>query len=335
MTPLLPEPDIVVDHDAYWHAVSAGHQGRALEIAERVHTVSTEALVNLISETQRRVGQEWAANLMSVPMEHRITEISERVLEVAAVSLPAGSLSPLTVACAEREFHALPGRLATLVLRDAGHPVEFLGPDLSPTTLHRHLTTTRPVGLVLSATLTSALPRVQQQVSAAHDAAVPVLVGGSAFDRAGRRARAVGAEGQAPLLTDLPGLAAGLAGRRRSLSSPTSSPEHSAEAARLLDDTRAIVTALVRDTDLEFGRLDDVFQPGHWRIVLVNFLPYVVGSVAGAVCTDDATVLAETRDWLTDVLHHRGAPRGTVDVVWERLRLRLRDFPTAALMLSR
>jgi hypothetical protein len=71
-----------------------------------------------------------------------------------------------------------------------------------------------------------------------------------------------------------------------------------------------------------------------WQRVLEDHLPHLVGSVAGALVTDDPTVLDESLTWLAEVLEHRKAPSGATEGVVVELAGVVREYPAATRLLS-
>lgn len=79
--------------------------------------------LDVIGRVQGRVGKEWAANRITVAQEHAATAIDERAVAVVAqhkVSQTEPSLGWVLVACVDGEWHGLPARLVTEVLKLRG-----------------------------------------------------------------------------------------------------------------------------------------------------------------------------------------------------------------------
>jgi hypothetical protein len=71
-----------------------------------------------------------------------------------------------------------------------------------------------------------------------------------------------------------------------------------------------------------------------WQQALSDHLPHLVGELAGALVTDDRSVLDEAVLWLDDVMRHRDAPDSITDVVLDGLRSVMREHPVATRLLS-
>jgi hypothetical protein len=73
--------------------------------------------------------------------------------------------------------------------------------------------------------------------------------------------------------------------------------------------------------------------PG-WARVLEDQLPHLVGSVAGALVTDDPSVARHALTWAEVVLANRQAPAGTGAALRRALADALRELPVASRLLA-
>lgn len=323
--------------DAYWRAVSAGDDRTALQWVDAALSggASVADLLDVVVESQLRVGTLWAGNEWTVAQEHAATAVGEVVVRRVGETVPEPADGPLLlVACVEREWHALPALVLTQLLRQRGFRVDCLGANASRDHLVSHIVDRGPRAVLLSASLSSSLPRVRRQVEAVRGTGTPVVVGGRAFDAAGLRARRLGATAYAAepdqlvrLLADLP--------RHVPQALPLRHP--GAVEARALQGSadevvRDVGASLRARLGLLSGSLDAA--PDDWRIVLATFVPHVVDGLVGALLTEDPSIVTETRGWLAEVLAGRGAPCDAVDALWEVLRVRLHDHPEALGMLD-
>ena len=310
----LPQDDLA----RYWSAVSRGDDDEAIAgaLVLRNRGVPLEQILNdLVVGAQLRVGELWADNHWSVAREHDATSVAEAVVGRLTDDLPEPATGPvLTVACVEREWHALPALVVAAVLRSAGRRVDFLGASVTRDRLVDRIGETESDVVLLSASLTSSLPRLRREIEAVRRTGTPVLVGGRAFDPDGVRASRLGATAYAATaeaaieqLDHLP--------RTVMPAQPLVHPA-ALEAAELADRTDELARAVMAATDQAIGLSgggEDALAPDDWRVVLATFVPHVVDSLIGALLTDDPTVMAETRTWLWDVLVRRGAdPRTSV-----------------------
>jgi methanogenic corrinoid protein MtbC1 len=189
--------------DLLWDAVLRGDEYTAVDVvvdALRDGIDAESVLLEVIGAVQGRVGEEWAANRISVAQEHAATAINERVIGTLALTGGRGSgdRGRITVACVDGEWHALPARLLAEVLRLRGFAVDYLGAQVPSPHLITHLHRTGPDAVALSSSIATRLPTAHAAISACQAAGVPVIVGGPAFGTDGRHARLLGADAWAP-----------------------------------------------------------------------------------------------------------------------------------------
>ncbi|MFI5671020.1 B12-binding domain-containing protein [Streptomyces sp. NPDC051704] len=294
-------------------------------------------LLEVIGPVQGLVGEEWAANRISVAQEHAATAMNDRA--VAAVALhPAARAEPcrgrITVACVDGEWHALPARLLAEVLRIRGWHVDYLGAHVPAPHLIAHLHRTGPDAVALSSSLPTRLPVAHATITACQAVGTPVIVGGAAFGRGGRYARLLGADAWAP---DARSAADELA--RRPLPRPR--PGHQAidDLPHLKDQEYTLVARdrprLVREVLLE---LEDTFPAvrGYTdaqRERTAEDLSHIVEFLATALYTDDGELFGDFVLWTAGVLHARGVPAASLLPALTSLRRRLGDFPRAVSVL--
>lgn len=171
-----------------WDAVSAADEYTATELVLRMLDDGADpetVLLDVVAKVQGRVGEEWAANRISVAQEHAATAINERA--VAAVSVhPAARTTAtrgqITVACVDGEWHGLPARLLAEVLKLRGWRVDYLGAQVPTPHLITHLHNTRADAVALSSSIATRLPTAHAAITACQAIGVPVLVGGAASD---------------------------------------------------------------------------------------------------------------------------------------------------------
>nr|BFE84033.1 hypothetical protein GCM10020093_066340 [Planobispora longispora] len=166
----------------------------ALDLLDR-GVPAEDVLLDLVAPAQARVGELWAADEWSVAREHAATAVSDRVVAaVAAHARPRPTRERIIVACADGEYHALPARLLTEVLRLRGWQVDFLGASVPDAHLITYLHQTDPEAVAISCTLPTRLPRAHATLTACRSVGVPVLAGGRGFGPGGHRARLLGAD---------------------------------------------------------------------------------------------------------------------------------------------
>jgi methanogenic corrinoid protein MtbC1 len=321
--------------EAYWDAVSAGDGDAAYAVASASHgrgAALGDVLRALVTGSQARVGTLWAANEWTVGREHAATAVSESVVRRlgGAVEPPADG-PVLLVACAEREWHALPALVVTHSLRAMGYRAEFLGANCSRDQMVARILDAGPRLVLLSASVASSLPRVRRQIEAVRGTGTPVVVGGHAFAGDPQRAQRLGATAYAATPDDV---------ARMIHTLPLQVPNAGALRGPTATEARAIQAAadeVARDVlahpDLLVLLGDGGPSPDDWTTVLATFVPHVVDCVVGALLAEDPAVLPQERAWLTEVVARRGGEPGAVDVLWSVLAARLQDFPRATGML--
>lgn len=317
----------------YWAALVRQDAEAAYAVVARAiddGVPPADALAGIVVRCQRRVGETWAAGQWTVGQEHGATGASEEVVARVASSLPRHDPSKprLVVACVEREAHTLAAEVVAVSLYSWGWPTDFLGPGSSHEELLQRIRTTEPAAALLSASLSSALPRVARQISDITATGTPVIVGGTAFDRAGVRARRLGASEYA----DTPEDAREMLGLLPDIAVPQR-PHFEKEAQELAAMADELARDVLDATEVSLAAGADALAPDHWRVVLATSMPHLVASVAGGVLTEDPTVPAGTRAWLDQVLRRRGAPEGVTEVLWDQLRTRLESFPVSRSLL--
>lgn len=320
--------------ERYFDAVSKGNRPEALEVVRRLQDSgwSTLDVMNgVIAPAQTRVGDLWASDAWSVAQEHAATAVSEAVLNVlgAQIPPPRDPVAPVVVSCVEQEWHALPALMVAEHLRAAGLAVSYLGANASAEHLVRHVHELAPRAVALSCSLSASLPRVRRQVEAVRATGTPVVVGGAAFDAEGRRAAVLGATSFAATGA----LAAEALRHLPTAVSPAPGLEHDgAEEGLTVHADREEITARLRSRAAARHQ-DQASAPG-WRSALFDHLPHLVGAVAGALVTDDPTVLEDAVDWLDEVMRHRHAPDHITEEILGDLREAMREHPFATRLLS-
>jgi methanogenic corrinoid protein MtbC1 len=324
--------------EEYLAAISLGDRARALAVVRRLQEAGAsplEVMDHVIAPAQEQVGRLWAADAWSVAQEHAATAVSEAVLSVLGAQVPPpadSSSAPVVVSCVEQEWHALPALLVAEHLRTAGLPVSYLGANASAEHLVRHVHEVGPRAVALSCSIAASLPRVRKHVEAVRATGTPAIVGGAAFDRAGRRAAVLGATGFAPSGSLAVEVIAGL-----NTAVPPAEPlthdgvdeglslyaEREEVGRRLRDRLTGHLTAPTPD-----------LVPTRWRAALSDHLPHLVGALSAALVTGDRAVLTESVAWLDEVMTHRhAAPGVTAEAVAELADL-MREHPVAARMLA-
>ncbi|WP_030764215.1 MULTISPECIES: cobalamin B12-binding domain-containing protein [unclassified Streptomyces] len=294
-------------------------------------------LLDVIGPVQGRVGEEWAANRITVAQEHAATAISDRA--VAALALhPAARTEPyrgrITVACVDGEWHALPARLLAEVLRMRGWRVDYLGAQVPTPHLLTHLHRTGPDAVALSSSIPTRLPTAHATITACQAVGTPVIVGGAAFGPGGRYARLLGADAWAP---DARTAADDLA--RGPLPQPRPGHQMIDDLPHLKDQEYTLVARsrprLVREV---LAELEDAYPALRdytdvQRERTAEDLSHIVEFLAAALYTGDEELFCGFLLWTADVLNARRVPAASLLPALTLLRRRLGDFPRACAVL--
>ncbi|MFE0592771.1 B12-binding domain-containing protein [Micromonospora echinospora] len=326
--------DLTAAYPAYLDCLEGADEYAAVDVAMDLLADGVPAeriLLDLVAPAQAEVGERWARNEWSVAQEHAATHISERV--VAAVSSsasPRPDRGHVVVACMDGEWHGLPARLVSEVLRLRGWQVTFLGASVPAAHLVAYLQRYDAHAVALACALPMRLPYAHRMIETCRRSDVPVLVGGRGFGAGGRWARRLGVA-WAP---DAPTAAELVADERALRRMPAVDLAHLAddEYAGLLRRRAELIDAALahlRDrfpqtVDYTAAQLDST----------VSDLGHIVDFLAAAVYVDDGDLFTEFVDWLAMILASRGVPAVSVELTLAFLAQSLRDFPRAKRFLD-
>lgn len=329
----------VSDHaERLWAAVTAGDEYAAGDVVVQALSSGTDpesVLLDVIGAVQRRVGREWAANRLTVAQEHAATAINDRVIATFGYVLrrPEPHLGRITVACVDGEWHAMPARLLSEVLRLRGFQVDYLGAQVPAPHLVAHLHRTGPDAVALSSSIATRLPTAHATITACQAAATPVIAGGAAFGPDGRYARLLGAEAWAP---DARAAADRLA---RPLPRPDTAHQPLDDLPHLADQEYTLVTR-------SSGRLVKAVLAGLeeripamrsytelQRQYTAEDVAHVVEFLATALYVGDPELFTGFLTWTAGILTARGVPAVSLLPALDLLEAELRDFPRATDLL--
>ncbi|MEU3601255.1 cobalamin-dependent protein [Streptomyces sp. NPDC006798] len=325
-----------------WTAVAAGdeHTATGIVLGALDDGLDPEAvLLDVIAAVQGTVGEEWAANRISVAQEHAATSINERA--VTALALHPAARTPvcrgrITVACVDGEWHALPARLVAEVLKLRGWQVDYLGAQVPSPHLIAHLHTTKADAVALSSSIATRLPTAHAAITACQAVGVPVLVGGAAFGADGRYAKLLGAQAWAP---DARAAADRLA--EAPLARPQADHQQVDDLPHLADQEYTMVArssaSLVR---IALSGLQDAFPAMRGydetrRERTAEDLAHIVEFLATALYLDDDDLFTRYITWTARILRARGALAESLPPALKLLAHELEDFPRASRTLRR
>lgn len=176
--------------EAYLEAALTGDHARCLAIASQALSDGMpikQLYLDVFQAAQRRVGELWATNALTVGTEHRATGITQAVIATLYEHImPSDSHgTPVLLACTDPERHEVGPRMVADFAEMAGYDVTYLGKANTADTLIEAIRIHRPVALGLSATLPSHLPVLARSITAlrkAYPEDCPwIFVGGRAF----------------------------------------------------------------------------------------------------------------------------------------------------------
>lgn len=297
-----------------------------------------DLLLDVIAAVQRRVGVEWADNRLTVAAEHAATAINDRVI-AALVRHPAvareTTAGRVAVACADGEWHALPARLLSEVLRLRGWRVDFLGAQVPTPHLIAHLHQHGPDAVALSCSISTRLPTAHAAITACQAAGVPVLAGGAGFGPDGRYAQLLGADAWAP---DARAAAAKLElglqlTRRTPRDHLVDELSHLADQEYTLVSTTAPQLVGGTVTELEKRVTAMASYSELQRQHTSTDVAHMVDFLATALYVDDPELFMGFIAWTAEVLDARGVPVDSLQPTLELLGAQLQDFPRTQRML--
>ena len=140
---------------------------------------------SVVQAAQRRIGQLWQENRISIAQEHMATAISHvvltRLFEESELAERIGR--HVVVSCVEGEFHEFPARLVADFLEIGGYGVRYLGANVPTDDLLKLLADEQPDLLALSVTMSFNAAKFAETVHRVREAHpnLPILAGGHAL----------------------------------------------------------------------------------------------------------------------------------------------------------
>ncbi|AXB44087.1 cobalamin B12-binding domain-containing protein [Amycolatopsis albispora] len=292
-------------------------------------------LVEVIAAGQRAVGGHWQRGEWTVAREHAATGVSAAAVGVVAEHAGRVPVSRgrVVVACAEREWHALPASLVGHALRAHGWDVTLLGASTPAARLNQYLHDLGPDAVAVSCSVLGALPACRRIVEAATAAGIPVLAGGPGFGRDSRRALALGATAWAPeayaaveavgalprVVPPAPPLPAAAAAEQAELEVAHQRLQHALRAGWSLATEVLVKAPVVADSLASVAK---------------DVLDLSLHAVGAALLTGDPRPIPETSAWVAEVLTARGADPRLVAELGDLLAGVLADFPLARALVT-
>jgi MerR family transcriptional regulator, light-induced transcriptional regulator len=162
---------------------------------------SVAVFADLVQPAQSEVANLWYRGRIRMEDEHRAAGVLARVVEMlppTPVRSPVAAGTRCLLAVMPGEQHTVGLGMFASALEDDGWSVELLDSDCNAGDLPDLVARARPRLVGLSAGYLPAPQRMAQVVSAIREQGLPVLVGGSAFNRTGELWRRVGASAYGP-----------------------------------------------------------------------------------------------------------------------------------------
>ncbi len=204
----------------YLQGVLEGNVAQAInELVEstREGMSATDVYLQVLLPAQREIGRLWHLGDVNVAEEHLVTFATQRAMAVVVQSVPHESANgkTLVAAAVAGNVHDIGLRAVSDVYQMAGWRTIFLGCDMPMQDLPATVTFFEADLLMLTATLSTQLPRTRQTIRTVRERCgndIKILVGGAAFDEAQEVWRKVGADGYGPTIDEALSVGARLVG---------------------------------------------------------------------------------------------------------------------------
>lgn len=288
-------------------------------------------LTEVVAAAQREVGKRWQRGEWSVAQEHAATAMAVSATKVVEDHVQRYPIShgSVIVACAEREWHALPAMIIGCALRAAGWNTMLLGSSTNPLRLNQHLQDLGPDAIAVSCSVLGSLPTCRRFIEASTAAGVPIVVGGPAFGDDDLRARALGASAWARDAHDAITVMEGLP----TVVEPAAPlPDTAvAEQAALAEDHRRLVATLRERWSLVASVTTSEADTLHSVIDIADdALHQILHAVSAALLTGDHRPIPQTAAWVADLIRSRKGDRLMLSELTGVLTAALREYPLAS-----
>jgi methanogenic corrinoid protein MtbC1 len=324
---------------SYDHAMSRGNTAAVTRLVGRLLADGTEpvsVLVDVIAAAQREVGRRWQRGEWTVAQEHAATAIAITATQLVAEhvqQLPV-TRGSVVVACAEREWHALPAMIIDCALRAAGWRTTLLGASTSALRLNQHLQDLGPDAVAVSCSVLGSLPTCRRFIEASTAAGVPILVGGPAFGDDDVRARGLGATAWAP---DAQGAVAAMEGLPAVVEPAAPLPAAAAaEQAALAEDHRRLIAVLRERWSLVAAVTTPDADVLHSVMDIADdALHQILHAISAALLTGDRRPIPQTAAWIAELIRSRDGDEMMLGELAGVLAAALREYPQASELLKK
>ena len=300
----------------YLDALGRGDRRRATEVAFDLlyRGIPADAvLTELVGVAQVEVGLAWQEGRWDVAQEHRASAVAEAVIQaVAQQAQPSGLRTArgergrVAVACAEGEWHVLPGRLVSEVLRLQGFDVDFVGPSVPAAELAQFLGPESPGVVAVSCSMPSSLIGAWRTITALRAAGRIIVCGGRGFGPDGMWGVALGADmGAADMGT-------GVALLDDAILGPAGVPRPDAVkpdvAAEMVLATREFTRVVGAATQLAVVRGAHLVDGESSVPEARGMLAFTLRTVLAATLVGDGRIVTDHVTWAESVLAGRSRP---------------------------
>lgn len=204
----------------YLHSILEGKGHQAIDDVLTLVQEGASPLdvyLEILLPAQREIGRLWHRGEVNIAEEHLVTSTTERAQSVLVHSAPAVEPNGRTVVAAAvaGDQHDIGLRAVSDAYQLAGWRTLFLGRNMPPRDLAEALGFFDADLLLLTATLTTHLPRVRDTIEAVRQHSGPdvrILVGGATFDESPDLWEKVGADAHAPTIREALDVGARLVG---------------------------------------------------------------------------------------------------------------------------
>lgn len=287
-------------------------------------------LTDVIAAAQREVGRRWQRGEWTVAQEHAATAMAisaAKVVEEHVQRCPV-TRGAVLVACAEREWHAVPAMIIGCALRAAGWDTTLLGASTNPLRLNQHLQDLGPDAVAVSCSVLGSLSTCRRFIEASTAVGVPILVGGPAFGDDDVRAHALGATAWA---SNALGAIAAMEGLPAVVEPAAPLPEPAAaEQAALEEDHRRLVASMREQWSLVAAVTTTEADVMHSVMDIADdALHQTLHAVSAALLTGDHRPIVETAAWVADLIRCRNGDEMMLRELVGVLGVALREYPLA------
>ncbi len=326
--PMVTDPLDIGSHlPSYLGAIERGDRREAVDIALGLLERGADAesiITDLVAAAQREVGRQWQQGRYSIAVEHRASGIAESALQAvsdtamrAPGSVEEGSVGRAVIACSEGEWHVLPGRMATEVLRLRGIDVSFVGPSVPARDLAEMLGDDPPAIVAVTCSMSMSLTGAWSTICALREVGMTILCAGRGFGYQGKWGLRLGADLWAPDFASGADLLIGnLDLARPHPRPPAGRPEFIEETRILGRDHQALVEAAyghalstwpqLRESDATMGATRDD-------------LSSTLRTLASAALADDDSITTDYVSWFEIALAARDLPLAYVPTAFTLL----------------